>query len=166
MTITDAITSTDTSPSTDEITTSGTATDRGASPAASPEALLVHFAARVAAGDVDGIVGLYARDAVVSLPQGREAAGHDAIRAAFATALAAGADLDAVQACPPIVIGSLACTSATTPRGTVHTQVARREPDGGWRWVRDGSRLRDVAACAPAWAHPSAHPSAGADVGA
>ena len=43
--------------------------------AGAPEALESRFAACVAAGDLDGIVGLYAADAVVSLPRGREAAG-------------------------------------------------------------------------------------------
>ncbi|HET7398258.1 MAG TPA: nuclear transport factor 2 family protein [Intrasporangium sp.] len=121
-----------------------------ASPARAPEDLLEQFAVRVAAADLDGIVELYAADAVVSLPRGREAAGHAAIRAAFAAALAAGVDLDVAQVCPPIVSGSLACTSATTPAGLVRTQVARREPDGGWRWVRDGFRLREAIACLPA----------------
>ena len=48
-----------------------------------PEALESRFAACVAAGDLDGLVGLYAADAVVSLPRGREAAGSAAIREAL-----------------------------------------------------------------------------------
>jgi ketosteroid isomerase-like protein len=119
--------------------------------ASAPELLEPRFAACVAAGDVDGIVRLYAADAVVSLPRGREAAGGAAIRAAFASALAAGVlRSDAGLRVPRAVVsGGLAMTTSTSADGTVHTQVARRESDGTWVWVRDGSRLRGVAACLP-----------------
>ena len=123
--------------------------------AGAPEALESRFAACVAAGDLDGIVGLYAADAVVSLPRGREAAGATAIRAAFAAALATGA-LGAVGApaagvtARAVVTGGLAMTTSTTGDGTVRTQVARRTADDRWVWVRDGSRLREVEECLPA----------------
>jgi ketosteroid isomerase-like protein len=116
-----------------------------------PELLEARFAECVAAGDLDGIVRLYAADAVVSLPRGREAAGHAAIRAAFAAALAGDAPAGALgggHATPvarAIRSGDLAMTTSTAPDGTVLTQVARREPDGSWVWVRDGSRLRTEA---------------------
>ncbi len=123
--------------------------------AGAPEALESRFGACVAEGDLDGIVGLYAADAVVSLPRGREAAGASAIRSAFAAALAAGA-LGAVGApaagvtARAVVTGGLAMTTSTTADGTVRTQVARRTADDRWVWVRDGSRLREVEACLPA----------------
>ncbi|WP_256794419.1 hypothetical protein [Terrabacter sp. Ter38] len=123
--------------------------------ASAPEALESRFAACVASGDLDGIVGLYAADAVVSLPRGREAAGSTAIRTAFAAALAAGV-LGPVGGPAPavsaraVVTGGLAMTTSTAPDGTVRTQVARRTVDGRWVWVRDGSRLRDAEACLPA----------------
>ena len=121
--------------------------------AAVPEGLEARLATLVRAGDADGIALLYAPDAVVSLPGGREAAGRAAIRQAYAAALAAGA----LRAAPAagevtaraVVSGNLAMTTSTCADGTVRTQVARREPDGDWVWVRDGSRLRDVEACRP-----------------
>src|SRR5690349_2068828 len=128
--------------------------------AASPEDLEPAFAAAVAAGDLDAVVGLYAADAVVSLPRGREAAGHPAIREAFAAALAAGV-LSASGACGEdatsvsavsvraLVTGDLAMTTSSRADGSVCTQVARRAAGGGWLWVRDGSRLRDADACLP-----------------
>ena len=134
--------------------------------APAPELLEARFAACVAAGDLDGMLRLYAADAVVSLPRGREAAGHAAIRSAFAAALGAGAlgdgalgaggpgravDHSSEQAAPAraaraVVSGDLAMTTSTTAEGDVLTQVARRQADGSWVWVRDGSRLRDVPA--------------------
>jgi ketosteroid isomerase-like protein len=114
--------------------------------AATPELLATRFAEHVAAGDTDGILGLYAEDAVVSLADGREAAGTAAIRAAFEAVLAVGADLGvAVGVSPRVVLaGPLAMTSFTGTDGEVRAQVARREQDGTWRWVRDGSTLRGV----------------------
>ena len=122
--------------------------------AAAPEELEPRLAALVAAGDLDGIVALYAADAVVSLPRGREAAGSEAIRVALAAARAAGAlgpvGAGGARGAPRAVVsGDLAMTTSTTEDGTVRTQVARRTPEGRWVWVRDGSRLREVTACLP-----------------
>lgn len=139
--------------------------------ASSPEALEPAFAAAVARGDLDAIVGLYAADAVVSLPRGREAAGSTAIREAFAAALAAGvlvaglpvpdapgeggsgeagAGDDSAPTVRAVVTGDLAMTTSSGADGRVRTQVARRAADGRWLWVRDGSRLREAEACLPA----------------
>ncbi len=121
------------------------ATFAAAVPSTDGPAELGHrFASAVLEGDLEAIVELYAADAVVTLPHGREAAGHDAIRAAFAAAIADGADLRVVSVGRPIVTGPLACTSTTDGEGRVHTQVARRESDGTWRWIRDVSRLREM----------------------
>jgi ketosteroid isomerase-like protein len=113
--------------------------------AATPAELETRFCVLAAAGDLDGLTTLYAADAVVSLPRGREAAGHAAIRAAFAEALASGARWAEPTSIRVIESGSLALTTSTSTDGVVGTQVARREPDGGWVWVRDGSHLRSAA---------------------
>ena len=113
--------------------------------ATTPADLEARFCARAAAGDVAGLVSLYAAAAVVSLPRGREAAGHAAIRAAFTDALAAGARWAEPDSIRVIETGALAMTSSTGLDGVVRTQVARREPDGTWVWVRDGSHLRAEA---------------------
>lgn len=117
-----------------------------------PETLCARFAAFAAAGDLDGIVSLYAADAVVTLPLGREAAGPRAIRAAFAGALAAGDPItgSAVTSSRIVVAGDLAMTSSTGPDGQVRTQVARRCADGQWVWIRDSGHLRDIEAALPA----------------
>lgn len=114
--------------------------------AATPAELETRFCVLAAAGDLDALTSLYAADAVVSLPRGREAAGHAAIRAAFAEALACGARWAEPDSIRVIESGALAMTTSTSLDGVVGTQVARREPDGGWVWVRDGSHLRGTAA--------------------
>ena len=129
-------------------------TTRGAR---TPRELLSAFVGRVAAGDVAGIAGAYAADAVVSLPRGREAAGSQAIEGAYAAALAGGALLavgradDAaalallVESARVIETGPLSMVSFTGADGAVRTMVAWQGEDG-WAWVRDGSMLRDVEA--------------------
>jgi ketosteroid isomerase-like protein len=109
-----------------------------------PDELTARFARCVETGDLDGIMQLYAADAVVSLRDGREAAGTARVRAAFAAALASGQDLAVEPAGPAVVTGALACTTSATADGRLCTQVARQEADGTWRWVRDGFRLRDL----------------------
>ncbi|MEO7446724.1 MAG: hypothetical protein ABI336_00515 [Humibacillus sp.] len=128
---------------------------------ADPAALETRFNLLASAGDLDGLVGLYAADAVVSLPLGREAAGPGAIRAAYAAALAAGATWGQPTSVRVIDTGALALTSSSDDDGVVRTQVARREADGTWVWVRDGSHLRD----SPHLRH-SAHPRDGSTAGA
>ena len=53
-----------------------------------PEDLARFFVARANAGDVDGLVALYERDAVLALPDGRRAEGRVAIRAFYQRLLA------------------------------------------------------------------------------
>ncbi|WP_323097254.1 nuclear transport factor 2 family protein [Intrasporangium sp. YIM S08009] len=121
-----------------------------------PEDLEALLAAAVASADLDAVAALHAPDAVVSLPHGREAAGRDAVRSAYAAALDAGALVDTALGAAStraVVSGTLAMTTSTWPDGTVRTQVARREADGTWVWTRDGSRLRDVDACLPVAGH-------------
>ncbi|HEY9497073.1 MAG TPA: nuclear transport factor 2 family protein [Intrasporangium sp.] len=121
-------------------------TKRGAQ---TPRDLLAAYVERVAAGDVAGIVGSYAADAVVTLPSGREAAGPEAIGVAFGAVVGSGVALpvddSVVDAARVIETGSLSMVSFTGLDGAVRTMVAWRGQEG-WAWVRDGSMLRDVEA--------------------
>lgn len=116
--------------------------------AQAPEELAERFAQFVAAADIDGIVGLYAADAIVSVAEGREVVGAAGIRAAFDAALAAGDGfgVEGTVEGRAVLAGTLAMTSFTGTDGVVRTQVARREADGTWLWVRDGSTLRHLVA--------------------
>lgn len=57
--------------------------DRGYEPAKRPEDLSDFFLQRASAGDVEGVVALYAPDAVLAFPPGQLTAGHDQIRAVY-----------------------------------------------------------------------------------
>ena len=97
---------------------------------------------RLAAGDLDGLVALYQPDAVLALPGGKVATGHAEIRAAFEQLLASRSSFPPGEQRPALVIGDLALTSARLASGAVTAEVARRQPDGSWRWVLDQPDVR------------------------
>lgn len=103
----------------------------------SPGELHQLLAERGNARDLDGIVELYEPDAVVTFDPARPAIAHDAIRQAFAEMLATGIAFTAEGQRPPLEVGDLAITSWTSGPGAVTCEVARRQPDGSWRWVID-----------------------------
>jgi ketosteroid isomerase-like protein len=106
-------------------------------PARRPEDLSDLFLQRANAGDVDGVVALYEPDAVLAFPPGQLAAGQERIRAVYAEFLAAGPTLGSAGQRTPIVNGDIALTSTMLPGGGATVEIARRQPDGTWRWVID-----------------------------
>ncbi|HKX09926.1 MAG TPA: nuclear transport factor 2 family protein [Stellaceae bacterium] len=106
-------------------------------PARSPQDLERLLVSREWAGDVEGMVALYERDAVVDCGDGRVLRGRDAIRAYFAQAVAEGRKFQVGVQQPAMMSGDLALTSTRLPDGTVTAEVARRQSDGRWLWVVD-----------------------------
>jgi ketosteroid isomerase-like protein len=100
-----------------------------------PEDLDRLFLERANAGDVDGVVALYEPQAVLALPDGRLAAGPEAIREVYRELLASPPRF-AGTIRPAIRNGDLALTS-TTRLGNATVEVARRQPDGTWFWLID-----------------------------
>lgn len=89
------------------------------------------------ARDLDGIVDLYEPDAVVTFDRDRPAIGHVAIRQAFAELLATDVTFTAEGQRPPVQVGDLAITSWKSGPTGYTCEVARRQPDGSWRWAID-----------------------------
>jgi len=89
------------------------------------------------AGDVAGMVALYEPDAVLDPGDGRLIRGSAALSAFFAASIADGQRYAIGTQNPSLVAGDLALTSTTQPDGSVTAEVARRQPDGTWRWVID-----------------------------
>lgn len=106
-------------------------------PARSPQDLERLLVSRQWAGDVEGMVALYERDAVVDCGDGRVLRGRDAIRAYFAATVAEGRKFQVGVQQPAMISGELALTSTRLPDGTVTAEVARRQSDGRWLWVVD-----------------------------
>ena len=106
-------------------------------PAARPEDLGRYFLERANAGDVEGLVALYEPGAVLAFPPGRLAAGHEEIRKVYAELLADRPSFSSAGQPPAIRNGDLALTSTRLPGGGATVEIARRQPDGSWRWVID-----------------------------
>jgi ketosteroid isomerase-like protein len=106
-------------------------------PAAQPEDLGRYFLERANAGDVEGLVALYEPEAVLAFAPGRLAAGHEEIRKVYAELLADKPSFSSAGQQPVIRNGDLALTSTRLPGGGATVEVARRQPDGSWRWVID-----------------------------
>lgn len=114
------------------------ASDAEREKAASPEDIPRLFRQFVAANDFSGLATLYEPDAVVALPQGSETRGNSAIAEVFRQVFAerpAGGSGGQLQ--PVLYCGDLALTSTRLSDGRVTAEVARRQPDGSWRWVID-----------------------------
>ena len=109
-------------------------TDRA--PARAPEDLTALFLARANAGDVDGLVALYAPDAVLAAVA-VGARGHDEIRRFYDGLLRKRSHFSPVDALPVIRNGPLALTMARSGRGTLSVEVARQSEDGTWVWTID-----------------------------
>jgi len=107
-----------------------------------PEDLTALFVAAAQAKDADGIAALYAPDAVMAFPPGRQTVGREAIRALWA-GLFAGPAADAMnfepeRIVPTVLRGDLALTATIAADGTgARAQVAQRQPDGSWLRVLD-----------------------------
>lgn len=112
-------------------------TDAAPEPAAQPEDLGRYFLERANAGDVEGLVALYEPGAVLALPPGQLATGHDQIRQVYTELLASRPSFGSAGQQPVIRNGDLALTSTRLPGGGATVEIARRQPDGSWRWVID-----------------------------
>jgi uncharacterized protein (TIGR02246 family) len=93
--------------------------------------------------DLDGLIALYAPDAVMVLVDGSTAAGTTAIREQLAGVLALGGRMT-VRSRSVVEAGDLALlsnewtlTAGDQTMSAVTAEVARREPDGSWLYVID-----------------------------
>jgi ketosteroid isomerase-like protein len=106
-------------------------------PVHDPQDLARSLVARQRAGDAEGMALLYEPGAVLHLPDGRLAAGREAIRAFYAGLIAAGRTFELGEQRPATLPGDLALTSTRLPTGSVTAEVARRQSDGTWLWAID-----------------------------
>ncbi len=105
-----------------------------------PEDLARLFVERANAGDLEGLVALYEPDAVLRVGPGRVARGHTAIRAVYAELLGSRPHFEPGRPQETVRAGDLALTSSVVATGTT-AEIARRQPDGTWRWVVDNPAI-------------------------
>lgn len=110
---------------------------QGHAHAAQPEDLSRLVVERLNAGDVEGLVALYEPDAVLALPDGQLATGSDEIRRAYEHIVADKPAFAPGRQLPTLRNGDLALISVQLADGNVTVEVARRRPDGTWRWAID-----------------------------
>ena len=106
-------------------------------PAKQPNDLERFFVERANAGDIDGLVALYERDATLDCGDGEVKVGLDQIRTFFIKFLASGPKLAPSVQAPALRSGDLALTSSRLASGGITAEIARRQPGGNWLWVVD-----------------------------
>jgi ketosteroid isomerase-like protein len=115
--------------------------DKQREQAINPEDLAKFFVPRANAGDVEGLVALYADDAVLSIGEGKVAVGSEAIRAFYTQLLAGRPQFKSGEQRPTIPHGNIALTSSRLTNGLVTAEVAHQQPDGTWLWIIDQPAL-------------------------
>lgn len=95
------------------------------------------FVEYVNAGDVEGLVALYEREAVLAVDDSRVVAGQEQIRRFFIDLVASRPRLTPSIQAAALCAGDLALTSSRHRDGSVSAEIARRQPDGNWLWVVD-----------------------------
>jgi len=122
-----------------------------------PEDLHCVFAERVNAGDLEGLLALYENGAAFVAPHETNASGSDAIRARLEDLLAIAPEITPISS-RSVIAGDIALLSNSSRitigpgdgeraglEGT-STEVARRQPDGSWRYVIDDPASATVLA--------------------
>lgn len=110
-------------------------------PARTPDDLFRLFVERANAGDLDGLSMLYEPGVVAVIAPGEIVEGIAAVQAVQKELLARNLTFTLEGQLPSVVAGDLALTSAMLAPGVVTAEVARRQPDGTWRWVIDNSNV-------------------------
>ncbi|GAA3754092.1 hypothetical protein GCM10022240_03770 [Microbacterium kribbense] len=117
-------------------------TDEARETAATPADIPRLFVQFVQAGDYAGLASLYEPDAVLALPPGEQTRGNTAIAEVFRqvfTERTPGGEGSQLQ--PVLLSGDLALTSTRMSDGRVTAEIARRQPDGSWRWAIDNPSM-------------------------
>lgn len=105
--------------------------------AQSPDDIFPFFVERMNSGDIDGVMELFEEDAAMVLQPGQPTTGLAAIREALQGMIDGSAQFSTEGQRPSVIVGDLALTSAHLGPDTVTAEVARRQPDGTWKWVID-----------------------------
>ncbi len=105
--------------------------------ALNPEDLARLFVQRAKEADVEGLVALYEKDAVLAGPGGQLIVGHEAIRGFYAAMFEQRRGAIASEQRPALRGGGLALTSSRLANGRVTAEIARQQADGTWLWAID-----------------------------
>lgn len=109
-------------------------------PARSPEEICPLFKQAMAEGDVDAVLDLYDPQAVFVMRSGEVTQGRDALRREIAPLAEAKARFDftvkqVAESDGIALMHTLWKVSHPQPMDSYAIEVARRQPDGTWRWL-------------------------------
>jgi len=107
------------------------------SKAAKPNDLEKLFVSRANERDIEGLLQLYEMDAIVETADGELFVGSDTLRRLFTRYAAGRPALSKSRQLASLTSGDLAMTASVHSNGDVSVEVARRQPNGSWRWVID-----------------------------
>lgn len=103
-----------------------------------PEEIADLFLVFINSGNLDELVSLYEDNAVlITSGENTIARGKDEIRDFYSKLIANNPKFEKGQQSQPIVNGDIALTSSRLVNGFVTAEVARKQPDGSWRWIID-----------------------------
>jgi ketosteroid isomerase-like protein len=113
-----------------------------------PEQITTEFVNRANAGDAEGLVELYAEDAVMAFPPGRITEGREALLDLFEKLLLVGPEFQHEESATTVEYqGDLALTSTAALGGIgARVQVAQRQEDGTWVRLLDNPYPGRIAA--------------------
>jgi ketosteroid isomerase-like protein len=108
--------------------------------AKSPEEICRLFQQSIAAGDLDGLLSLYDPEAVFLNQSGEVKTGEAGLREVLAPLAAVQARFDytirqIIQSGDIALMHTDWQVSSPQPMSTYAIEVARRQPDGTWRWL-------------------------------
>ena len=109
--------------------------------AAHPDEIAGLFVEFANSGDLEGLVGLYEQDAVLTTGPAAIARGHDEIRGFYRSFLALKLILVHGRQQPALVGNGVALTATQLIDGTVTVEIAREQSDGAWLWSVDQASL-------------------------
>jgi ketosteroid isomerase-like protein len=109
-------------------------------PAKSPEEICRLFQQYMAEGDIDSVLSVYDREAVFLNQAGEVKQGRDGLRQELAPLAAMKALFDftikqVIQSGDNALMHTEWQVSAPQPMSVYAIEVARRQPDGTWRWL-------------------------------
>ncbi|MEE9330205.1 MAG: hypothetical protein V3V30_08720 [Parvularculaceae bacterium] len=106
-------------------------------PANDPNDLERFFVERANAGDLEGLIALYEKTAIIDSGGGEILRGIDQIRPYLIKFLASHTQLLPSRQAKALCRDDLALTSSQLANGDITAEIARRQADGSWRWVVD-----------------------------
>lgn len=103
----------------------------------SPEEITNLFLEYLTDGNVEGVVSLFEKDAIVATGAKSFAKGRREIEAYFTELISHKPQFGKLQHSPAIVNGNIALTSTRVPSAFTTVEVCRKQEDGNWLWIID-----------------------------